>query len=789
MKTLNNLLIASLVTSLIACGGAEERKAVYMEKAQRSIQSGDYDKARIELKNVLQIDPKDAEAYFQLGKVHEAKQEFRKAFANYNKAAELLPDNVEYKAKIGRFYLVLANDVTKADEYLKEIEAIDSGNKYVRLLKAGILYKQNEKQASQSLLESLHQQYPEDVEISKFLAQQYSMQKHYDKAQKTLQATLQHAPTDTGLLSVLAQSYLLAKDADNAEKTLKKVIELKPESLIYRVNLARFYLNQKQDDKAEQVMLDAIAQDEDDVDRKLVYLDFVKQTKGETAAAEKLDNFIQQKSEPKLLLAKAALQLQTGDRDGAIKTYEQIASQYSEEGAGITARVALSKLYIMQKDIDKGKQVIAEAQTIAPNDAEVNMVVAKIAIAEKDYEKAIISLRTVVKDDPENADAYLLLAQAHKANGDVGQHDTVLQNAYENNRGNVKALEKLSAYYARIGQADKTESIADDILALQADNYQAMAMKAATLNRKKDYIEGHEMAEKLLAMAPAKPQGYIQSVPYLLAEKRYEDTVALLEQGYEKTREPSLLSAASDIDLKTGKFDRVISRTQRIDDYAKHESLSLQVAKAYFGKGDKKAGMQELENSLERDAKRTTTRLALAGAYRAQGQTDASIKMLEQGLAFDPDSIKLRITLAGIYEAKGDFEQAISQYESILDVSPNNVIATNNLAALLADHRSDEAGLSRAMELADKIKAMKQPVLKDTVGWVYYKNGKYSEAVTVLKEVVEAAPDVAVYNYHLGMALLDSGNLVEAKQYLQKAVDSGTDFNGKAEAGKALKSL
>ena len=35
------------------------------------------------------------------------RKDFRKAFGNYNKAAELDPDNSEYLAKLGRFHLVL----------------------------------------------------------------------------------------------------------------------------------------------------------------------------------------------------------------------------------------------------------------------------------------------------------------------------------------------------------------------------------------------------------------------------------------------------------------------------------------------------------------------------------------------------------------------------------------------------------------------------------------------------------------------------------------------------------
>ena len=77
MNLFRILILALSALALISCGGAEERKAVYLEKAKVSMAGGDLDKARIELKNVLQIDPKDGDAYFQLGKIYEQKQDYK----------------------------------------------------------------------------------------------------------------------------------------------------------------------------------------------------------------------------------------------------------------------------------------------------------------------------------------------------------------------------------------------------------------------------------------------------------------------------------------------------------------------------------------------------------------------------------------------------------------------------------------------------------------------------------------------------------------------------------------
>ncbi len=98
------VLIGSLTLS--ACGGKEERKAKHMEKGKAYLEQSDYDKARVEFKNVLQIDPKSAEGYYMTGLLEEKQQNWQKAFAYFNKALELNPQYLQAKAKLAKFYLL-----------------------------------------------------------------------------------------------------------------------------------------------------------------------------------------------------------------------------------------------------------------------------------------------------------------------------------------------------------------------------------------------------------------------------------------------------------------------------------------------------------------------------------------------------------------------------------------------------------------------------------------------------------------------------------------------------------
>ena len=109
------ILVFSLSLLLLsACGGAEGRKAKYLERGKSQMKEEKFDKAQVEFRNVLQIDPKNAQAYYYLGQIAEKQRNLQQAFGYYSKTVELAPDNLDAQSKIGRLLLLSGNiDKTK----------------------------------------------------------------------------------------------------------------------------------------------------------------------------------------------------------------------------------------------------------------------------------------------------------------------------------------------------------------------------------------------------------------------------------------------------------------------------------------------------------------------------------------------------------------------------------------------------------------------------------------------------------------------------------------------------
>ena len=85
-------LVAAML--LVACGGAAARKAGYMAKGQEYLAAHDFEKARLEFRNALQLDPNDAEASFLAGQASEHLDNLREAVQMFQTAIQVNPKHM-----------------------------------------------------------------------------------------------------------------------------------------------------------------------------------------------------------------------------------------------------------------------------------------------------------------------------------------------------------------------------------------------------------------------------------------------------------------------------------------------------------------------------------------------------------------------------------------------------------------------------------------------------------------------------------------------------------------------
>jgi len=123
-KIIAILLIVAFVNIVWGCGTKEEKKAKHLANAQKYVKSLEYKKAVIEYKNVVQIDPKDDSAHYELGQVYLKLKRGQEAFRSFLRAVELNPGHLDAQLILGNIYLLSK----KVEEARKKAELILSGS-------------------------------------------------------------------------------------------------------------------------------------------------------------------------------------------------------------------------------------------------------------------------------------------------------------------------------------------------------------------------------------------------------------------------------------------------------------------------------------------------------------------------------------------------------------------------------------------------------------------------------------------------------------------------------------
>ena len=173
--------------------------------------------------------------------------------------------------------------------------------------------------------------------------------------------------------------------------------------------------------------------------------------------------------------------------------------------------------------------------------------------------------------------------------------------------------------------------------------------------------------------------------------------------------------------------------------------------------------------------------------YRDEGMNSSLLVTEENGLRVFYVSGKSE---ASSGSADMRLQRMIGHMPALIHTNPRNVLVANNLAVLLVDYKGDQQSLQKAFSLSrDFEKDAPHSLFLDTLGWVRFKMGQQEEALRLMKDAVAKSPEVPTLNYHLGMALYQSGKTTEARAYLSKALKSAEAFQGRQVAEQILSQM
>jgi tetratricopeptide (TPR) repeat protein len=139
----------------------------------------------------------------------------------------------------------------------------------------------------------------------------------------------------------------------------------------------------------------------------------------------------------------------------------------------------------------------------------------------------------------------------------------------------------------------------------------------------------------------------------------------------------------------------------------------------------------------------------LGVSYSRLGRNLDAVRVLEKARQLNPRDVDVIAQLALVYDSMKKFEESDALYEEAIRIDGANHLVLNNYAYSLAERN---AQLERALTYARKAVETQpdNPSYLDTIGWIYFRLGQYTEAEQYVKQAISKGEVSAVVYEHLG---------------------------------------
>jgi tetratricopeptide (TPR) repeat protein len=197
------------------------------------------------------------------------------------------------------------------------------------------------------------------------------------------------------------------------------------------------------------------------------------------------------------------------------------------------------------------------------------------------------------------------------------------------------------------------------------------------------------------------------------------------------------------------RYQAAIEQLQQVPPEATaYRDAMLQLSYLQLQKGLVEEGTQLLHLLLEQGIDDSEVYYYLVAFYQHQQDLPLARRFAAEAVERHPDDVRLLYQQGIVLDALDHHQAALALMERVLQIDEEHADALNFLAYSQAEANRDlDLALQRA-KLALHLKPA--GYIEDTVGWVYFKLGEYSQSRIHLERAINLQPDDQVILEHLG---------------------------------------
>jgi tetratricopeptide (TPR) repeat protein len=706
-----------------------------MEAGRRLYDKKDYARAILEFKNAAAIADGDAEPSYRLGLAYLASGDVASAAVSFSDAATMDPKHAAAQLRLGQL-LAGSNDPKMLQDALRRLKLVLDTSSSSDALNALALT---------------------EMKLGKT-----------EDAQQHLEEALARFPQELSSYVVLAKTKMLRRDFAGAEATLKKAVEASPHSADTLVALATFYMAMNRVPEAEDLLQQAVRLDPKN-GPALFQLAMLNYGSGRKTEAERLYKQLSGFEESAYKPLHAIYLFKEGDKQGAIAELERLVR---ENPGNRPLRAQLVAAYWTADRMDKVSAVLETAIKQNPKDFDALLQRSELYLAQEKYTQAQSDLDQVLSYKRDSAPVHYIQAKLHQVRGADLSYRQELTEALRLNPSLLQARLDLAQALILSNGAKSALEVLDEAPAAQRNAFSLLVQRNWAWLALNDYAELRPSVKTGLAIARV-PDLLIQDTWINIADRNYAAAMTSVEEALNKapadTRALQALAAVYTARRQTADLEK---RLKQYAEQSNSPEVRLFVGNWILRNGNSEGAKTFFRLAKAADPKFHEADVALALIDISEGKLEAARSVLATVIANRDQDVGLRLRSAVLETVAHRYPEAIDQYKKILAIDRNNFVALNNLAYLLASsNRADEA-LAYAQQAKEV--APRETAVEDTLGWVLYRKGIYSAALSHLEAAAQKSSDPTV-QYHLGLAYFKSGDRERGEKVLRAALKTAPE--------------
>jgi len=418
----------------------------------------------------------------------------------------------------------------------------------------------------------------------------------------------------------------------------------------------------------------------------------------------------------------------------ALVYYSKALSHSDEENRSLLLK-QISSTLIRYGSQAQALTLIEKLATEYPDSADVALAHASVASKLKDYDTANTAIDRTLALDPDSDEAAVFKFSLLVLQNKDSEAERFASHYLKKHPKSVVLRSVLARYYLESNKLDEAEK--EYLIIHRQDETSVIAPMALALIRidKKKYDDATVYLEKVLALQSNNDLARVYLGDIAALQKRLDDAI----QWYRSVTDTEQLFTARlrlvDVVLKRDGVDAALRELEALHPVSPHQQLDIILLK---------------------------NELLIEG-----GREDEALELVTSALSDKPDDIDLLYARAMIYAGKEDVAGLEKDLLRVLEIKPGHAQSLNAYGFTLADLTDRYQEAYSLISAAHKLKP-NDPFILDSMGWVEFRRGNFTEAEGYLRKALGKRNDPEIA-YHLTEVLLAAGKPREAKKVWSKA--------------------